>query len=150
MDPHPALDAFPDLVGVRLYDAAGAATENPYRPALDAFRLVDEAEPAGASPLRLFEAVPGVALTIRGAVPGDRVAASVPLVSPSGAGAEWRTFARADAAGVARLRLPYATGRNGRITAREWSVRSGERRATLAVSDAQVLDGAAVELALAR
>jgi hypothetical protein len=137
-----------DLVIVRLIGARGSATGGAVpRPALDAFRIVDEV-PSERGPARLFEVVPGVELAVRGARAGARVTAAVTLQAPSGELSEWWTYAPADGKGNARLRLPFATGRNGRYAASAWTVTDGSRRRSLETADEQVLAGARSELDL--
>lgn len=146
---HVALERLPMLVVTRLYDTVGSGTDDPAWPGLGGFRLVDEEDP-DAIPLRLFEVVAGARVAIRGGTPGGRVTAQVTLVAPFGGEGTWQTVAALDAHGGATLRLPYATGPNGQIVARAWSVSDGRRTVALQLSEAQVLGGADVALDLSR
>jgi hypothetical protein len=137
----------PQLVSLRLYDLAGSGSGLPQQPALESFRLVDEDNPA-ESPVRLFEVVRGAELRVRGGAPEGVVGATLGLASPLGGLWDWRTARRLDAGGEARLRLPYATGANGRIIAGEYLVTDGDRKVRLRVTEAQVLGGEPVAVDL--
>ncbi len=105
----------------RLHRGDGSATD--VRSALGRFRLVTEAPaqgvPLGAlrgvakpfvpAPYKLFEIVEGAVLVVPRQPPGSEVLAEVEIETPTGRTFPWRTRARADAAGTARLRVPYAT-----------------------------------------
>ena len=54
---------------------------------------------------------------MRGAAPGASVEARTSLRMPTGRAEDWVTWARAGDDGVARFRLPYATGLNGAVRA---------------------------------
>jgi hypothetical protein len=156
------LPALLHLVATRLWlwdgqfgEASGRLLERGLRP-IDAFRLLGEG--ATTTPWRavevpatkLFQHVPGARVVVRGARPGARVEARVTLVTDRGREVAWGTYALADAAGVARLRLPYATGQNGAVLATPWRLQEGEATAVLAVPERAVLLGASVEAALQR
>jgi len=144
-----ALDQLDQLVVMRLYESAGSGSEQPERRALDGFRLVDE-EDHDQVPMRLFEFVPGAIVTVRGGTPGGHVVATVTLVAPFGMEGDWRTVSPVNARGEAVVRLPYATGSNGRITAREYVFTDGARGARVSVTEQQVVGGAALAVELAR
>lgn len=144
---HVALERIPSLVVTRLYGAAGSGSDDPAWPGLEGFRLVDEEDP-DTVPVRLFEVVPGATVAVRGGTPGGRVTATVGLAAPFGGEGAWRTVRALDARGEAVLRLPYATGPNGRIIARAWVLTDGRRSAALALSEQQVTEGARVTVDL--
>jgi hypothetical protein len=143
------LEGIRERIASRLYDSAGSGSDQPARPALEGYRLVDDVgeEPDAAC---LFEVLPGARVLVRGGKPGARVVASVELTAPFGGTAVWRTHRQLDAHGEARLRLPYATGANGRIRAGPWELGDGIARAALAITEAQVLHGAALAVDLSR
>jgi len=128
------------------------------RPALGHFRLVTEG-PAGGRPLadlfgvrrpaqvipyKLFEIVAGAALELH-AAEGTRADAEVQVRTPIGRRFTWRVEGEADASGLARLRLPYAT-RTALPTrpTGPWRVRAGDAAWTLEVDDAQVEAGSTI------
>jgi len=139
-----------DLVVMRLFEAAGTASVEAERPALEAFRFVDEEGDPDTSPVRLFEVVPGATVRIRGGAAGGRVTAMLGLMTPNGAEGEWRTVRRLDERGEASARLPYATGRNGRIVAGEYRLSDGQRSARLSLTEHQVVGGAELVVDLSR
>jgi dolichyl-diphosphooligosaccharide--protein glycosyltransferase len=145
---HVALEQIPRLVVSRLYDELGAGLDDG-SPALEGFRLVDRQDEDTDVPVRLFEVVPGVTVSLRGGSPGARVSAIVYLRARSG-GTTWRTSRTLDARGEATLRLPYATGRNGALGASAFTLTDGTRTRSLALSEEQVVGGARVEVDLGR
>ncbi|MEZ4215046.1 MAG: hypothetical protein R3E88_01080 [Myxococcota bacterium] len=92
-------------------------------PALAHFRLVAEGPKGGvglqdmfggraapdAVPYKLFEVVEGAVLEVA-APPSSRVEVAVDVATPTGRRFAWRSATAAGADGVARLRVPYATG----------------------------------------
>jgi hypothetical protein len=78
------------------------------------------------------------------------VEARVTLLTDRGREVTWSTRATADAAGVAWLRLPYATGLNGAVLASGWRFSEGPAAADLAVGEPAVLRGETIEVALRR
>lgn len=95
-------------------------------------------------PFKLFEVVEG-ALLIVAAEPGAEVSAEIHVVPQDTSGRPYRTLAVADADGVARLRVPYATRQRGAIaTPGPWRVQVGDREITYEVSEADVREGRAV------
>ncbi len=98
---------------------------------------------------KLFGVVPGATLVVRGADPGADVVALVPLRSNVGRDFVWATRAPADVAGVARLRVPYATGPNGTVMAGSYAVQvAGKGRVEVPVTEAQVTLGETVEVVI--
>jgi hypothetical protein len=57
---------------------------------------------------------------------------------------EWSTSGVTDSSGRVALRVPYATGRNGRSVAGRYEVRLGSETVSIAVSEVDVLLGRAV------
>jgi hypothetical protein len=157
-----ALPPFTALVAVRLWlwdGQWGLLDGRPVpggRPALDAFRLVGESQSTavwgtvGVPMFKLFQPVAGARVTVRGAAPGATVTALTWLVTPTGRRAEWSTAALAGPDGVARLRLPYATGRNGAVGASPWRLGDGRSSSGLAIPERAVLLGEPLEASLGR
>jgi hypothetical protein len=128
-------------------------------PRLEQFRLVTEGPPSGISignlsqprptgdiPYKLFEIVPGALLRVP-AEPGAAVSAELTIRTPTLRRFTYRATAEADAEGVARLRVPYAT--ETEAPARPlapYAVRAGERAYEVVVSDVQVREGAAIDV----
>lgn len=92
-----------------------------------------------------WEYVPGAEIEWRGN-PREEFAVELEVAYPSVAHTlTFKSSARADEDGVARLRVPYATDRDngdGRVQRAEWS--AGEARGPLVVPEAAVLRGASV------
>jgi AglB-like glycosylation protein len=156
------LPAFRRLVATRLWlwdgmwgDADGRLLQVGL-PALDAFRLVGESaslypwRAVGVPLAKLFQPVEGARVQVRGVRPGARVEAWVTLVTDRGRQVAWSTRATADAAGLARLRLPYASGSNGAVQATRWHLSDGQGALDLAVTERAVLLGEPLEVALGR
>jgi hypothetical protein len=145
---------FFDLVGSRLYFFDGGSRSGA-SPGMGGFRLLAESQTPNqvlghvAQAHKLFGVVPGATLAVRGAAPGADVVAALRLRSNVGRDFVWATRATADAAGVARLRVPYATGLNGTVTAGPYGVQvAGQGRVEVAVTEDQVTRGETVEVAL--
>jgi Archaeal glycosylation protein B long peripheral domain len=60
----------------------------------------------------------------------------------------WRTSAIADADGLARLRLPYATGVNGAVHASTWRLTDGRSAGEVALDEQAVLLGGSLSVTL--
>jgi hypothetical protein len=134
-------------VGPRLYYRYGTG-ENGAAP-LDGFRLLDEDAPGdGVEPVKLFERVRGARLAVSGVAPRSQVEALVEVETPTGRGVPFLVRAQADAGGNASVRIPYATGPNGRAKASPCLVREGARSALVLISEDAVVRGAAVSVAL--
>ncbi len=146
----------PGSVAARLHRHDGLATEGAAR--FERFRLVTEGPPGGTSlgelfglapeqgavPYKLFELVEGAVLEIRDE-PGTAVSAQVAVVTPTRRRFVYRAETRVGEDGVARLRVPYAT--QTQLPAHpvsRYRVTVGETRYDVAVSDAQVREGAVV------
>ena len=96
-------------------------------------------------PFKLFELVAGALLIVQ-AEPGSEVWAEIQVAPQNMRGMPYRTWARADASGVARVRVPYATHQQGAVaTSERWRVQVGERELFYEVNEADVLMGRAVD-----
>ena len=106
---------------------------------------------SSTAPYKLFERVEGARLEVQ-TRPGEDVRVSLRLVSPSGRRIDYQSRARADADGVVRLRVPYATGPplHAEAVAAEgpYRVRSAGTVRAVAVSEADVQSGAVVSVSL--
>lgn len=145
---------FFDLVGSRLWFFDGGSRDG-LSPGLAGYRLLAENQTPNAvlgyraQAHKLFGVVPGATLVVRGADPGADVVALVPLRSNVGRDFVWATRAPADVAGVARLRVPYATGPNGTVMAGSYAVQvAGKGRVEVPVTEAQVTLGETVEVVI--
>ncbi len=97
--------------------------------------------PRGLTPYKLWERVPGVVLlTTIGA--GEWLNAEVSLATATGRTFAFRAGARADAEGVVRVQLPYATEARHEVHATgPYLVRSEGRSIQIEVSESDVLEG---------
>jgi dolichyl-diphosphooligosaccharide--protein glycosyltransferase len=134
------------LVVWRLFVEDGAAGAR----GLGGFRLLDEARYAAdrTIPFKIFGAVPGATLVVGGAVPQSTVIASTVVVSPLGRRFEWATSAGADASGRVALRVPYATGQNGRCAAAPYEVRAGSAATSVQVDEKDVTLGRSLRVSI--
>jgi len=166
-----AADAIPRSVlsiAHRLHEQDGSFVDG--AAALGQLRLVTEGPTGGLAmatlfgdereqfaPYKLFERVAGAQLELRGP-PGQQLTAELPLKTPSGRRFVYRAVARANASGIARLRVPYANPRDRprvrldqpveRVTALgPYAMRAGARRFRVHVSEAQVREGETVPVA---
>ena len=157
--------ADPDTVEGWLHHADGTAVVR--FPASENFRLVAEGPERGVHfarsfqlsgqrvtgpatlPYKLFERVEGAMLEVR-ATEGEVVIVTLRLASPSGRRIDYESNATAGADGVARLRVPYATGPplHEEAVASEgpYRVRIGDEVHAVAVSEADVQEGRVVVL----
>jgi asparagine N-glycosylation enzyme membrane subunit Stt3 len=145
----------PGSVSQRLQRRDGRGA--PGVPALARFRLVTEGPAggraltelfgvatAGAVPYKLWEVVAGAHLEVV-APPGAEVEASVPIATPAGRRFRYRAIARADADGVARLRVPYATEAIHPVRALgRWRIRVEGALRRVEVSERAVREGGVV------
>jgi hypothetical protein len=134
-------------VGSRLYYRYGIAEDG--ATSLDGFRLLDE--DAGGSegePAKLFERVPGARLAVAGAAPLAPVEAVMEVRTPSGRIVPMQLRGAADAAGTATLRVPYASGANGRSIASDCFIRCGGRSGVVQIPERAVLRGEIVRTEL--
>lgn len=147
---HTALRGRETLVQRRLHEREGSARGDGRH--LEHFRLVTEG-PKGGHPLypvaaphylppyKLFEVVEGAVLETR-ATPGSVVRAELRLETPAGRRFPFRAVARADAAGVARLRVPYATEPSAPTRAAgPWRVQIEGTELQVEVSEREVVEG---------
>lgn len=143
----------PRSLAHRLHREDGRTTANGVR--WEHFRLVTEGPaggaplallvgapaPPGAIPYKLFEIVPGAVIEAT-APPGTLVEARLTIETPTGRRFLYRAVAAADAAGIARLRVPYATDGDGPTRARGlWRIQIGDAVVELSVPDAAVRSG---------
>lgn len=138
------------LYRLHVVDGAGGA------PTWSRFRLLDEGPEGGRSlidefgvatetriPYKLFEIVPGAVIEAH-APPQRPVRAQIEIRTPQRR-FTWTTTANADAAGVARLRVPFPTAGAGPVRADgRYRVQLGDRLVEVDVSEEQVRTGAGV------
>ena len=146
---------FLDLVEARLWFFDGGSRDGAAQ-GLEGYRLLAESD--SAMPVleyrpqshKLFGVVPGALLTLRGLAPGLEVVATVPVLTNVRRDFVWRSRAAADASGVARMRVPYATGRNGAVQAGACSVKGpGMRPISVRILETQVVRGEVVDVLVA-
>lgn len=146
-------------LGQRLHTGDGRAGEG--RPRLERLRLVTEGPRGGVpllkpygmrvapgvQPYKLFEIVAGAVLVAR-VTPGTKVEAEVAVDTPTGRRFPYRAQAVADANGVARLRVPYASETTAPVhPSGPWRVRVGDGpERSVTVTDADVESGAIVSV----
>jgi dolichyl-diphosphooligosaccharide--protein glycosyltransferase len=146
-------EEFLDVPVSRLYFFDGGSQRGDV-PWLGGYRLLMESptpiEVLGirAARYKLLGVVQGATILARGAPPGARVSASVGVRSNIGRAFTWAAWATVDAAGEARLRVPYATGRNGLVLAGPYRVGTGAAGTVVPVSDEQVVRGETVAVDL--
>ncbi|HSD52000.1 MAG TPA: STT3 domain-containing protein, partial [Candidatus Methylomirabilis sp.] len=146
-------DAFFRLPVSHLYffDGSGAV---PGRAALSIYRLLFEspsskpAQRAQENQFKLFGVVPGAVLVIENAKPGSLVLATAPLRSNQDRVFSWTTFVHADASGRASLRVPYASGLNGRVAAGAYTVTDGVQVRRVIVGETEVVVGGSISVSL--
>jgi hypothetical protein len=137
---------FLDLLPSRLFFFDGGSRSGPGE-GLGAYRLLAESRTPvtvldlPAQRYKLFGVVRGAMLQVHGATPGARVTARVLLRSNQGRRFSWGTSAAASGTGEATLRLPYATGWNGLVSASACRVEDGARATTVEVPEEHVLGG---------
>jgi dolichyl-diphosphooligosaccharide--protein glycosyltransferase len=148
-------EEFFDLVVCRLYFFDGGSQREGVS-GLGGYRLLMESptpiDVLGniAQRYKLFGVVPGATVAVRAAAAGARVSMAVQVSSNIGRSFTWAAQATADAAGEARFRVPYATGRNGMVRAGPYQVRTGSRGTLIPVSEDQVVRGETVAVDLKR
>ncbi len=110
--------------------------------------LLSSTGPGQTIPYKLFEVVPGAVLELE-VEPGARVAASAAIETAGGRGLRYRARATADAAGVVRIRVPYATEAAGPAAhaTGAWRIAAGGSVLCARVSEREVREGAAVRVA---
>lgn len=138
-----ALPTYASSLPGRLYVNDGAPFRSWALAGIPFLRLAGET--SGQAPYKLFERVEGARILLRGARPGEEVGAYVEIVTAGGRRLQWWSEARADNEGLAVLRVPYATGRNGSSTASRYVIRAGDRIRDVEVPEAAVIGGALVE-----
>jgi len=144
-----------DLVPSRLYFLDGGSLAGQVA-ALGNYRLLAESPETvevmqfRASAYKLFGVVAGAALRIRGATPGSAVSATLPVRTDAGRAFLWRTQAVAGPSGSVELRVPYASGWNGKVQAGRCAVGDGKKGTEVAVSESQVVRGETIPVDLLR
>jgi len=139
------------LVPNRLFFDDGRGTEA--WPPLDGFRLLYESpstspdDPLRESQWKVFQQVAGARLGVR-TTPGAEVRAATSALSNAGRSFDWEVSGRAGPDGLARLRLPYASGVNGAVKAGPWIVTDGAASAAVVIHEAEILAGAERGLSL--
>jgi asparagine N-glycosylation enzyme membrane subunit Stt3 len=140
------------LVSGRLFFRDGNG--DPQAAPIDRLRLVAESPTFSrfqglAFPLyKAFAVVEGALLRVSGAAPGATVTAEVALRTPAGRNSRWVGRAVADGAGAAEIRVPYATGANGRVVASGYAVSDGVGEAAASVAEEDVVGGRVVPVRL--
>lgn len=143
-----ALDFTPpyfDGMAARLYYLDGRAGPGRTVLPIGGERLVYESD---GQRIKIFEVTEAAELRVAGATPSEEVTVSVILRTNQGRETLWSASAIADAAGVAVLPAPYATGMNGAVEASAALVRAGARTVTVSLSQGDVTSGARVAASL--
>jgi asparagine N-glycosylation enzyme membrane subunit Stt3 len=149
----PALD-FSRTVMARLFYGDGMAAKRHAEPAFGWARLLREELPPDASgapdpgQIKTFGIVPGALLRVRGALPGGSVFATARVTTNARRAFTWSTYAVADGAGEAVVRVPYASGENGACRALPYAIGDGARSVTVTVRNEQVTAGAEITVEL--
>jgi dolichyl-diphosphooligosaccharide--protein glycosyltransferase len=131
------------------------------RPALERFRLITESPAADTRPasvrrnrprrklpipFKLFERVEGAVLEARGE-PGELLTARVPIATPVGRRFSFLATSRADASGIARVRVPYSTDESAHARAvGPYTVRIGGASWQVRVPDVAVRKGGVIRV----
>lgn len=150
-------DAAPLSMAHRLHRDDGSRTDTAAH--LGRFRLVLEGPRGGVPisvafetelrptlPYKLFELVPGAILEVQ-TDPGAEVQAQIPVSTSSGRRFVFRAGTMADGAGIARLRVPYATESTGPTRAMApYRVRSGRAVVLVNVPEDAVRSGATLRV----
>lgn len=147
--------SFMDLVPIRLFLFDGMwSMRSSDGVALGAYRLLYESplhrrnHRVNDEQFKLFGVVAGARVRVSSVRPSATVVAGTSLATNQGRVVVWKTSGRADASGKVTLRLPYATGSNGKVIAHPYVVADDERRRTLYVDAAAVEHGTMVDLDL--
>lgn len=147
-------DAYFDLVVSRLYYFDGM-TSGRQGESLGGFRLLAESprleripEIPRAHLYKVFGCVPGALVAATGVLPHGELRAASRLATNQQRIFVWETRTVADAEGRASLRLPYATGLNGRVEAAPYVITDGARSTTLVVGEDAVSAGASIAVDL--
>jgi len=144
-----------DLIPSRLYFFDGGSFLG-QGAALGNYRLLSESPTMAqvmqfqANRYKLFGVVAGAIMRIRGAAPGSEVSATVPVQTNTGRTFPWTTRSVAGPSGDAAIRVPYASGRNGRVLAGRYAVNDGKRKREIPVSETQVVRGETINVDLSR
>lgn len=139
----PAFEA--SVLGALYVDDGGRGSSG--RQGIPFLRLVDETD--STVPVKLFERVEGARITVRGVPPLEPAGVLVDVRTPGGREFTWACSALADAHGNVTLRVPYATGANGRSTASDYLAVARDRAVPFEVTDEAVRGGGAIDVVLA-
>ncbi len=121
----------------------GNASAHDGMPHLTRFRLLAMGPPRAS--YKLFEIVPGAILLARGR-PGESIEVRLRMRAPGERVIHYLAQGQADGEGVARVRVPYATGSNGALQALgPYVVTLGGAQLVARVGEADVLEGRTVE-----
>ena len=141
--------ALEQLVVRRLHLRDGSGVAGTDLAALGHFRLVAEGPTGpGDSQVKLFELVAGAHVEVAGATGGAVVEGRVAISTGSGRRGEWVTSARADLAGSCTLRVPWATGANGRVSAGPLQVSDRAHRAMVSMAESAIREGSSIHVNL--
>jgi asparagine N-glycosylation enzyme membrane subunit Stt3 len=148
--------AYRDLIAARLHSFDGLPQAGSEVPALAGYRLLYESPPR--KPIRwisegrfkVFGVVPGATLAVAPVPPGTPVSVSVEVRTNQGRAFTWTASNQAGATGVAVLRVPYATGQNGAVTAGPALVSDPTARREVVLPAAAVERGERLEVVLPR
>ncbi len=94
--------------------------------------------------VKIFGVVKGVTLRMIGARSGALLTAALPIRTNQGRELTWAATSIADESGNASLRLPYATGENGKVHAGPYVVTDGEDYIPLAIRESAIIAGVSV------
>jgi len=144
-----------DLVPSRLFFLDGGSLAGQVS-ALAVYRLLSESPSTvqvmqfRASRYKLFGVVAGAILRIRGAAPGSKVSASIPIETNVGRAYLWTTQDVAGPSGDTAIRVPYASGRNGMVLAGRYTISDGRRIKEVSVSEPLIVGGGELDVILSR
>jgi dolichyl-diphosphooligosaccharide--protein glycosyltransferase len=135
-----------DRLAPRLFLFDGMSRPEAPAPPIPFLRLLYETPPGRQEQMKLFGVVAGARVRVTGVGAGTLVSASTRLRTNQGRELAWETAAIADGSGTAILRLPYASGTNGAVTATAWTIRARERVVPLELAEADVVAGRPVNV----
>jgi hypothetical protein len=131
-----------------LYDGDGVPLAYDRVTGAPGFRLLYESR--GDRKYKLFEVVKGAELRITGARPGEVLKVHIDVQTNQQRNVHWWSHTRADDAGTASFRLPYATGLNGAANGGPYFVRSSSGYIQVHVSNDAIRNGEVAHLDLTR
>lgn len=153
-----------ETIAGRLHHFDGRASDGSTR--LERFRLLTESSPGriglgvlyerrpenktqhNSNAYKLFEVVQGAIIEIN-AIADSRVTASITIESPSGRRFIYAANGKTNAAGVARLRVPYSTGSGTPVHATgPYRISSGYQFSRVDVDESEIRDGSTIPVTL--